>query len=501
MHKYSKLLLLLPFFLTLQTYTGIGNPLSHLPSYEKRWNFDSVDFTKVIFPSNFIWGTADSAYQTEGTETARGEACENNWTKWDEEKIANKNGVYQPRTPVEKRPGKACGRWTRYPEDIKLAADIGMNAFRYSIEWSKIEPELGVFDEEAMQHYIDFTWELIRQGLQPIPTLFHHTWPTWFNALGINKERAFARASNIPYFVEFAEYVFKSFQKAGLLKHVTTWLTFNEPAGYALAAYVHGKYPPGNKLTFTFWDDLKRCGTVLKNMLDAHIAIYDLFKAIEPTVKISLAHMMQPLQPYHPWNPLDVLPAKIFNYLLNEVTLNYLQTGNFNWLKLLSTHNPNAIGKLDFIGVNYYTHTLLKMFKAQARPEEKLGNADEGAAGKAIYAEGFYYALKRVAELMPGLPILITENGFDSEDVALRTEYLQKHLYVLHKVMQEGINIRGYLFWTLTDCYGWTSGNSSKHGIYAVNFDTQERTLKPSAQYLVDVIQASKKSPDTIAAL
>ena len=362
-----------------------------------------------------------------------------------------------------------------------------MNAHRYSIEWSKIETARGVFDTDAMQHYIDYTKELIDNGIQPIPTLWHHTCPLWFvnqttNDTNSNLKPGFEDSRNIQDFVDFTVYVFNAFKGAGLLNNVTTWLTFNEPIGFALSAYVDGKLPPGKKF------DFKTAGIVAKNMLDAHIAIYDAF---DPHVQIGFAHVMTPIQPYTPWNPLDQISAKIFDNLVNDVALEYFKTGNFNWLYLVKNNNPNAIKKLDFIGVNYYTHTLLSMFQERTRPDEIVADGyPKGKRPKSLYAEGFYNSLKKASTL--GIPILITENGFAAKTDSLREDYLKKHIYAISKAIKDGIDIRGYLFWTLTDCFGWNSGQHSNHGIYQVDFETQERTFKPSAQYLVDVIASSK---------
>lgn len=342
-----------------------------------------------------------------------------------------------------------------------------------------------------MQHYIDYTWELIRKGLKPLPTLFHHAWPSWLKH-GFETEEA------INAFKEFAEYVIRKFNEAGLLEHVKLWLTFNEPAGYALAGYVHGKYPPYKKINLQNLGALKQCGIVVKNMLDAHIAVYDVFKEIDSTLKVSLAHMMQPLKPYNPWNPLDQLPAKIFDYLLNDVTLIYLQTGTFNWLAGgIYSYNKNAIGKLDFIGINYYTCTFLKNFKEAKRPNELLTGVDEGSQ-KAIYAEGFYESIKKVARLMPNVPILITENGLATDDPEMRELFFRRHLYIIRRLLDEGISIYAYLIWTLTDCFGWNSGNNSKYGLYEVNWNTQERTLKKGLGFLQKVIEKSKKSSEQL---
>jgi beta-glucosidase len=487
--------------LTLNTASfTLSSYLPALPSmqlYEDRWNWNTIDTTKISFPCNFIWGTGDSAFQTEGVVTAGGKTIKNSWTEW-EEQIIIKDGIKQPRTPLNNRAGKACERWTYYKEDIQREKQLGMNAHRFSLEWSKIEPQKGVFDPEAMQHYIDYAKEMLALGIQPIPTLWHHTWPLWL-------KHGFETEESKEEFTKFALYVLHAFKDAGLLKHVKIWLTLNEPIGYVLAAYIDGKYPPGKKFSF----DL--AGKVAKNLLDTHISVYEAFKKVDPTLKISFAHMMNPIQPYHPWNPLDYLPAKIFDYLTNDVALEYFKTGNFYWLNIADwkditlnnfwnklkslhfnigifsvQHNSNAIGKLDFIGVNYYTHTLLKMFKLSARPEEILADNYEVKAIKANYPEGFYHSLKKAATL--GIPILITENGFAATD-KLRDDYLKKHLYVIYKAMDEGVDIRGYLFWTLTDCFGWNSGQYSRHGILHVDFKTQERTFRPGAQYLVDVIK------------
>ena len=330
-----KKLYILPFLLLLFNTSKSTHPIPKLFSvckqwaYETRWNWNFIDYNKVMdFPSNFIWGTGDSAYQTEGTQTAGDQPIINNWTLSDKQ-IVIRHGKYVQRTPIKNRVGNGTERWTRYPDDIKLAKDIGMNSFRFSIEWSKIEPQKGIFNKQAMDHYIEFTQELIAQGIQPIPTLFHHTWPDWFEYKGDSTRGfAFEDEQNIQDFVDFAVYVFNAFKENGLLEKTKLWLTFNEPAGYALAAYLYGKYPPYKKITTSVKQSLTLCGTVLKNMLDAHVILFHTFKEIDPSIKISLAHMMQPLQPYNPFNPLDLLSAKMFDYLLNDVTLIYLQKGN-----------------------------------------------------------------------------------------------------------------------------------------------------------------------------
>ena len=473
-----------------------SNPLNAAFSLcETRWDWDTVDFLNVKFPRNFIWGTADSAFQTEGIETANGKTIQNSWTAWEEQEIKKKDGTTQPRIALENRAGKGCERWSRYKDDVQLLKNIGMKAHCFSIDWSKIEPEKGVFDDGAMQHYIDYMNELIDNGILPIVKLFDHNWPLWFEYPNQDiddkknwRKPAFEDPRNIQDFVDFALYVFNTCKNNGLLNVMNLWITFNEPVGIALAGYFYELCPPGKKFNF------KRSGIVAEIMLNTHIAVYDAFKAIAPDVMIGFAHIMQPIHAYHPWNPFDQIPAKIFNYLVNDVALNYFKTGSFKWLWLIRDFNADAINKLDFIGINYYTHTVLKMFKEAIRPGEKLSEGTNGKKGKVIYAEGFYDSIKKAASL--GVPIFIMENGFATDTIELRDEYIKKHLYVIFKALEEGIDIRGYFFWTLMDCYGWNRNNSNKHGIYTVDFTTQERTLKTSAQYLLDVIRDQSDGPE-----
>lgn len=453
----------------------LGSYLGHYwytaNEYEERWNWDNITITldNLIFPANFKWGTANSALQVEGTQTWWGDV-ENNWTK------------YQEKLPKDKHMGHAAGHWNKeiYREDFRLAKEFGLNTHRFSIEWSKIQPHFAAhFDEIAMQHYIDYVKDMIDAGLEPMPTLFHHAWPLWFDELG-----AFEKAENIDYFVAFAVYVFEAFQKAGLLEKTKLWLTFNEPAGYAAGAYIDGRYPPNKKFAILL------CGQVLKNMLDAHCAIYDAFKQKDTSVRISLAHAFVPMQPFNPWNPFDTFTSQLFNHLVNIVTLEYLATGQFNWF-ISKIYNPDACNKLDFIGVNYYSHTLLGWFKERNRPNSITADPAEGKKSKALYAEGFYHAVKKVASYFPDMEIFITENGFATENTENRTIYIDRHLYVLNQLIKENINIIGYLWWTLTDCYSWGKGNVSIHGLFKVNFNDPSlpRTYKENSGHLKEIIK------------
>ncbi|MGB8467686.1 MAG: family 1 glycosylhydrolase [Candidatus Babeliales bacterium] len=437
---------------------------------EIQWDWTKIKETHISFPEHFLWGCSDSATQTEGAETVGGRLVENSWTDFEKEKN------------IQDRVGRGCQRWVRYESDFDLLAAIGMNTDRFSIEWCKYEEQEGQFNEAVLDHYEQVVDALLRRNITPFITLFHHTLPRWFLAKG-----GFESEENIQYFKRFALKVFDR-----LHAKVPYWIILNEPAAYALAGYFRGNYPPCKK-------NFRLTGTVIWHQLSAHVQIATEFKLRDPQVKVGITHMCQPIDAYSSYNPIEKMATKFLSYLVNETTIQFFKTGKFRW-----TNRPWAIGKdlrapqtLDFIGINYYTHTVIKQtglfsMSAKARPEDRLiCMHDNEERIKILYPEGLYRSIVRAAKL--GIPIFITENGAPTDDVTLKTEYLKKHLYVISRAIAEGYDVRGYFYWTLTDCYAWTHGFENKHGIYAVDFKTQERTLRPAVDYLLQVIREHKK--------
>jgi beta-glucosidase len=422
---------------------------------EIRWNWADIENIddlcwknmQISFPREFLWGVSTWGFKIEGTVMANGRHCENSWTHY---KLA--------------QPGIACDHWDRYKEDVQLIKNLGMNSYRFSIEWSKIEPQKGVFDKDSMQHYVDLVDELIANDIEPIPCLLHHAWPIWWD-----KKGAFEKAENIQDFVEFADYVFEK-----LNKKVSMWMTINEPVGYAFEGYFRGKYPP-------FKENLALCGTVVKNMLNAHVAIAKLFKSKNPKVKIGFPKVFQPLDPYNRWNPLDMIVCKIFNYLLHDVALNFFKTGHFDWLYMVTDYNSDAPESLDYLGVNYYSHSIISNFKTTYRSTETI------MGEKALYPEGLYRSLQKAAEL--GVPLYIAENGVRDEHDLWKNDFIVRHLIVVKKALEKGIDVRGYFIWTLLDeCYE----GGGKMGLYRVDPITKDRTLYEGAKPFVSFVRSFK---------
>jgi beta-glucosidase len=452
------------FFSFFSLYFLLSVPQFLLPR-EIKWDWSSINTTNIWFPKQFLWGCSDSAFQTEGVETAHGKAIENSWTE------------YEKRKNKLVRVGKSCERWTRFKEDFKLLKSLDMTAYRFSVDWSKIEPQEGVFDEAAMQHYKEVVDELLSLKIKPIITLFHHVCPLWFM-----QKDGFEKEENIIYFVEFARYVFNN-----LHHNIEMWIIFNEPVAYAFEGYFRGRYPPEKR-------DFALTGKVILNLLNAHVATTKELKKIDPNVKIGIAHMCHPVDAYTKWNPFEQMVTKTFSHLMNETTIKFFKKGTFTWIPpWIRGNNPDAIKSLDFFGINYYTHTTIKqmnLFKMEAcaRPDEKvIDDCGDSERIKVMYPEGLYRSIVKASKLK--IPLYITENGVATEDVDIKEEYIKKHLYVISKAIAEGYDIRGYLFWTLMDCFSWNKGYSNKHGIYAVNFETQERIFRPSVSYLIDTIR------------
>jgi beta-glucosidase len=423
-----------------------------------------------------MWGAATSAFQIEGTQTANNKQCNNSWTRHADCKGGR--CAVNPKIKHKKieQPGIACNHWNLYKEDVALIKQAGLNSYRFSIEWSKINPQKDIFYADAMQHYIDLVDELIENKIQPIVCLFHHAWPTWFDDMG-----GFEKKENIKEFVAFARYVFEK-----LHKKVDIWMTFNEPVGYAMEGYFRGHYPPFKK-------DIRICGEVVANMLNAHVAVYHLFHELDTraSLKIGFPKVFNPLDPYYTWQKFDVMICNLFNRLLHDSALNFFKDGRFVWNYVygqVKSVNSDAKGALDFLGVNYYTHTTICNFSSIINP------IDTRAGSRGIYPEGLYRSIKKAHELTSVLriPMHIAENGVNDPNDLHKDEFFKQHLYIVQKAMAEGIDIDGYFVWSLMDSFSWKSGQDSKMGLYKVDPTTFTRTLYPNAQPFVNFLKKQK---------
>ena len=416
--------------------------------------------------NEFLWGTATSSYQVEGH-------CTNNQWNFFEGQMLDGEKV--------ETAGIACDSWNHEDEDIAHMKELGVNTYRFSIEWSKVCPKSGVINKEVLNHYKQFCIKLVNNGIKPVITLYHYTEPQWFYY-----KRGFEYKENIEDFVFFCQKVFEE-----LHEYVYAWFTFNAPEGIALGGWLAGVKPPAKK-------DMQLAVTVLRNILEAHVQVYKRIKSL-PGGKESRIGILKNILQLDPWNianPLDHLGCYIGNILQNDSIYNFFTTGIFKVyipFKVDVYHSsPDAIHSLDFIGLNYYCHNYIKNFKTIREPNSKI-EIPTNNKKYTIYAEGLHRAIeeisKRIAKPL-GIPIYITENGIGTNSDEHRILHNQRSLYALARAIQDGHDVRGYIHWSLLDNFEW--GKYSKfYGLYAVDRTTPNltRSKKPSAWYFESVVK------------
>jgi beta-glucosidase len=405
----------------------------------------------------FLWGVATSAFQLEGSPHA-------DWTSWDE--------ILSTRPSV-------TNHYELYREDLGLLKNLGVNSYRFSVEWSRIQPRENIWDEKAIEHYQEVVSILRNYNIEPMVTLHHFTHPLWF----IKKYPWHTEASIEP----FLRYVEKMLLA---LRDVRYWITFNEPYVLVLAGYFEGCTPPAIK-------NVPLGLTALTNILRAHGGAYDLIHSLCPEAQVSVAHNMAALAPWKRWNPFDKLLARIAKYFYNHSLLDAFATGvlriDFPFQKEQQIPVPIK-GKLDFFGVNYYTriHMRFNPLKKMAAEMRHLDIDGRGLTdmGWEIHPKGLEKVLRYASRL--NVPLIITENGIATRDSQKKIAFLKDHVDTVERCIRMGMDIRGYFYWSLIDNYEWLQGLDAHFGLYRVDFDTLERTPTNAASYYSYIIKSRK---------
>jgi beta-glucosidase len=436
------------------------------PSINKDLQLDYLRTNYLRFGKGFLWGASTSAYQVEGT-------CTNcNWSEF--EKTVDPQG--HPRIARGQRCGLAADHWNRYKEDIQLLKEMQLNSFRFSIEWSKVEPVEGVFVDSVLDHYEGVIDELRANGIEPFVTLHHFTNPLWFERRG-----GFERDDAPALLARYATHVV---QRLG--SKVRFWSTINEPSVYAVEGYYFGHFPPAQH-------DPAKAILVFKNLLRAHTACYQAIKKIHPEAQVGLLANIFLFDPPERLNILDVMLAHYLNKAFSISVIDYLTTGVFDFSLpgVASEHFDSGVRQaFDFVGLNYYTRFLYhfnpfskEMFVA-VQPPSGAGSTDNGWE---IYHEGLFRALKMISSRTPK-PIYITENGIADDSDQKRADFIESHLLTANLAVHEGMNVRGYFYWSLMDNFEWTDGFDVRFGLYAVDYPTQKRTLRNGSLKYKDII-------------
>ncbi len=422
--------------------------------------------------AQFFWGVATSAFQMEGF-------VQNDMTQWEALggfRQDGKNPLYQ----------NGSAHWQRWQEDYRLLAAMGVNAYRFSMEWARIEPQRGQFNQKVLDQYERMLDTLLNMGIEPFLTLHHFTHPAWFHA-------------QTPWTSEAAQEVFCSFAEILLQRFASKikyWITFNEPLVWTLAAYGDAKFPPGK-------NNVNEMMRALLNILKTHACLYDRIKAAQPSAKVGLAKHFIVFAPGRKWFAADRSLVKLLHRFFNKMILNAFKSNRlkFRFPFLFNLDEPIMLNdKIDFWGVNYYFR-MYNIFKLNFRRPIHFFFKNESGHGLTdmgweIYPEGLEQILKLVAR--GGKEIFITENGIATANDALRLGFMDSHIRQTLKAKKNGLPVKGYFYWTFLDNYEWLEGKSKRFGLvhvdYANNF---VRSLKPSAKHyahLISIDRAKRKT-------
>jgi beta-glucosidase len=413
--------------------------------------------------SQFMWGVATSAYQFEG-------GIENDMSEWEQLGKFRTEHI-NPKYDV------ASDHWTRWQEDIELLQQLKVNTYRFSIEWARVEPEPGVFDQSALDQYRHMILKMRKYGIEPILTLLHFTHPVWFH-----KQVPWHKPESVDAFVNFSTKVIES------LGDLVNWyITINEPVVWALAAYGDAKFPPGKK-------DLNLMMKSLTHMLEAHVQIYDRLKTQNPDAMVGIAKNFIIFEPKRKWHILDLgvynLIHSFYNFML--VRAFKRNTLAFNFPFLINFKKPVQLdNKIDFWGINYYYRMRVNFklnaqlpFELSFRTDGKEGNS---ALGWEIYSRGLLKILRWLQETKK--PVMITENGIATENDEQRIEFMRNSIGILQQAIKQKYPILGYLHWSFMDNYEWLVGKDARFGLVHVDYSNQcRRTPKQSAQYFTRLI-------------
>ena len=436
------------------------------------------------FPSDFLWGTATSAYQIEGAPLADG-AGPSIWQRFSH-------------TPGKMTNGDtgdvACDHYHRYPEDVAIMRDLGCNAYRFSISWSRILPEgTGRVNQGGLDFYKRLTDALHEAGIRPMATLYHWDLPAALDDRGgwLNRDIA-------SWFAEYAEVACRA-----LDDRVELWATLNEPWVVVDGGYLHGALAPGHSI-------LHEAPIASHNLLRAHGLAVQAYRAfgkhpigivlnLEPKYPASLdAEDLAALQRADAYINRQYMDPLFFGAYPAELPAMFGDA----WPDFPAADFDVIRQPLDFLGINYYKRAVTRADErviVQRASEVRQQGAIYTEVGWEVYPQGLTDLLLWVRERYGAMPLYITENGSafydpptaigDIVEDPLRAHYLREHLAAMARAIEQGVDVRGYFAWSLLDNLEWSHGFTKRFGIVHVDFATLKRTLKRTALVYKEVIQ------------
>lgn len=391
----------------------------------------------IRFPDNFYWGACTASHQIEGNTY-------NNWSVWEKDRYKKlcdrgkrwyggpyfdhfRSKIEDPNNYIS---GVACDHYNRYEQDFDLMQELNLNAYRFSLEWSRIEPEEGVYDQGALQHYIDMVEGLKERGIEPFITLWHWSIPVWLYEQG-----GWVNSKTPERFASYTEIVGKA-----LGNKVKFWIPLNEPLVFISLAYLLGLWPPAKKNILAF---LKAESNLRKGHKKSYRVLKDL--SSENMVGIAKHNIHFRRTGFH------FLTVRISRFFWNFYLLNNLKD------------------HLDFIGLNFY----------RTSPTPIRANFSD--MKWSLSPEGLYHTLKELESY--DKPVFITEHGLADKEDKYRWEYIKESLRSIHRALEEGLDVRGYLHWTLMDNFEWDKGFWPCFGLIEIDRENDlERIVRDSAR-------------------
>jgi beta-glucosidase len=376
---------------------------------------------EASFPGEFLWGTATSAYQIEGDNT------NSDW--WSYERAHDTRAV-EPS-------GDACDSWHRYDEDLDLVQSLGLNAFRFSIEWARVEPSRGTISTEAIDHYRAVIEGCLSRDIVPVVTLHHFTLPQWVADAG-----GFESPDIVSWMANYSRVVSQA-----LGDGIGVACTINEPNIVTVFGYLNGLFPP----QVTSWERFVRAN---ETMRECHAAMRDVLKEGPGDFPVGLPLSMQ---------EYEALPG--FEHQMESFRAE------------MEDRYLDAVREDDYVGVQCYTKLLIGADGAVTHPDGETTDM-----GYLYWPQCVEYTVRRAIDLA-GVPVIVTENGIGTADDRQRIRYVGDALEGLRSLLDDGLDVRGYFQWSLLDNFEWALGYRPKFGIVEVDRTTFARTPKPSADW------------------
>jgi beta-glucosidase len=454
--------------------------------YRRKNRLVSMPAQTWNFPEGFHWGAASASHQVEGGND------QSDWWRFERQEGKVKEFWTFPEFARQYK----SDHWRRFPDDIRrMKQELGLSSYRFGIEWSRVEPREGEFDEVAIARYAEMCALMRANGIRPMVTLFHWVSPDWIWDHANEQETGWYSPKIVDRFERFVRKVVPP-----LAPYADLWCTLNEPNSYVYGGYAEGVLAPGHRTS-----DLGLV-PIIRHLLQAHARAYRVIKDIQPQSEVGIAHQFCMVEPEQAWNPIAWIIAGQVEQTATWLYPDAIRDGRLvlptRDLRVHREELPELKGTLDFMGVNYYERLLLTLPGGwDIRRADLL---HDHHSPKEIWPQeshpaDFLSTLKHITKRYQ-LPIYITENGRAHSDDREREVFLREHLAAVgYAVEHLKLPIRGYYWWSLLDNQEWANGFLPRMGLYHVDYSTGERTLRDTGKRYAEIIRQRRIAPATAA--